>query len=96
MNYIVYKGTKILRTGSCSASMMVMQAGPGEKVMEGKLRDGESDCTQKMQGDQVVDKTPAEIEADNPTPVPVPEEEKTKHVTNKEWDALVARVAALK
>lgn len=91
MNYIVYKDKKILRTGACPASMMKKQAGPGERVREGVA----DDLTQKMQGDQVVDKTPEEIEADNPTPPPIQEEEKVKHVKNKDWDALVARVTAL-
>jgi len=91
MNYIVYKGNKILRTGSCPASMLSIQAKQGQMVKEGVA----NDRTQKMQGDQVVNKTPVEIEADNPTPVPVPEEDREKNVKNKDWNALEARVAAL-
>lgn len=95
MNFIVYKDKKILRTGSCPASMMSIQAGPGQKVKEGKLRDGTDDSTQKMQGDQVADKTPEEIEKENPTRPPIPEDEKTKHIKNKDWDDILLRLAAL-
>lgn len=90
-NYIVYKGDKILRTGSCPPSMLSIQARPGEKVIEGIAKDH----TQKMQGNKVVDKTAAEIEADNPTPQPIPEDEKQKHIKKKDWDGILARLEAL-
>ena len=96
-NYIVYNDStgKILRSGSCPMSMLAIQAGPGETVIEGKLPDGTDDRTQKIKGDQVVDKTPAEIEADNPTPVPIPKEDKIKSVQNKDWDDLIGRIEKL-
>ena len=95
MNYIVYKDKEILRTGSCPASMMNAQAGPGEYVKEGKLRNGTDDRTQKMQGDQVVDKTPSEIEADNPSIVPIPEEDRPTVISKKDWQALQNTVVDL-
>jgi len=90
--YIVYNTAgKILRTGSCPASMLEMQAHPGEKVIEGRA----NDYYQKMVGDKVVDKTPEEIEADNPTPAPIPDEDKPARITNKDLAALMQRVKDL-
>jgi len=93
--YIVYKGNKILRTGSCPVSMLSLQAGQGEKVIEGSLPSGTTDRTQKMQGNKVVNKTPQEIEHDNPPPTPIPVPDRYKKVKNKDWDAIVHRLEAL-
>ena len=84
-NFIVYNSTtgKILRTGNCPPSLYKLQVRAGESILIGKA----NDYSQKVSIDdkEVVNKTPAEIEADNPTPVEPPEGEKQKHIKNKEW-----------
>ena len=99
-NFIVYNSTtgKILRTGNCPPSLYKLQVRAGESIILGKA----NDYSQKIVDGEIVDKTPAEIEADNPTPVEPPEGEKQKHIKNKEWkeikdllEDLDKRVAAL-
>lgn len=78
MSYIIYnKAGEILRNIQCSSAMSKIQAKKDEFIMEGVA----NDATQKIEFDgfdvdgqpinpRVVDKTPEEIEADNP---PMPE-----------------------
>lgn len=102
-NYIVYNSDgKILVTGCCAETDFLLQAQDGEFVMEGVA----NDVTQKVEFDgldeenqpinpRVVDKTPAEIERDNPTPVPIPFEKKPALITNEQWENMQNRIAEL-
>lgn len=93
MNYIIYDETgKILRMVNCPSSLKYFQAGDGEFVMEGVA----DDTTQKIidvgiKG-KIVDKTPAEIEADNPTPPEIPFEERTARITNEQLQNVMKRL----
>lgn len=91
--FIVYDNTgKILRTGGCSDKDFFLQARDGEFVIEGKA----NDVTQKVANPgiagRVVNKTPEEIEADNPTPKPVPFEKRPAQVTNEQWQDVLGRL----
>lgn len=103
MKFLVHnqKG-KILRTGMCSGNDFSRQAHDGEFVME----DTANDLTQKIEFDgfdekgqpinsRVINKTPEEIEADNPTPPEIPFEQKPAHITNEQWQAVQNRLADL-
>lgn len=101
--FIVYnKNKKIERTCSAPLGMANMQAGPGEFVIEGVA----DDRNQKMEFDgldesgrpinpRLVDKSPAEILADNPPPPVVADEDKPARLTKKEVDLLMKRVKLL-
>ena len=89
IRFIVYKNTKILRTGHCPASMIAAQAGIGESVIEGTA----NDIRQKIIDDRVVNKSQAEIDAE--TPAPIPDEDRSASITKKQWQAIQDRVAAL-
>ncbi len=102
-NVIVYNEDKeIQRTVICPLGMANMQAGPGEFVIEGVA----DDQTQKMEFDGLdesgrpinpwlVDKSPAEILADNPPLPEVLEENKPARMTKGELAALVKRIENL-
>lgn len=91
-NYIVYDNSgTILRTGCCSKGDFFLQVGDGEFVMEGIA----NDVTQKIVDGKVVDKTPEEIEADNPTPIPVPFEKQPANITNEQWQNILNRISEL-
>ena len=75
---------------------------PGEFIMEGEA----DDATQKIDFDgfdvdgqpinpRVVDKTPEEIEADNPTPASMSLEKKPASITNKQWQDVLRRLRVL-
>ncbi len=88
-NFIVYDANrKILRTGGCPLGMVNMQAQAGAFAIEGVA----DDKTQKMEFDgfdsdgrpinpRLVDKTPAEILADNPPPPVIPDDDKPATIT---------------
>ena len=98
--FIVYDQNKeVLRTGNAPLGMVNMQAGPGEFTIEGTA----DDRKQKMEFDgldesgrpinpRLVDKTPAEIERDNPPPPVIPDEDKPAQMTKKELALLMQRV----
>jgi len=87
--FIVYNSKgQILRTGSCPDSIFFRQAHDGEFVIEGKA----NDVTQKIVGGKIVNKTPEEIEADNPTPIPVPFEKRPAQITNEQWQGILNRL----
>lgn len=98
--FIVYKlDKKISRTGGCSDKDFSLQAKDDEFVMEGEANDE----TQKIEFDgldeegqpinpRVVDKTPEEIEADNPTPLEIPEGERPACITNEQWRDVLNRL----
>lgn len=103
MNYIVYNITgKILRTVQCSPASSILQAKDGEFIAEGMA----NDVTQKIEfngldekgqpvNPRVIDKTPQEIETDNPL---IPEISKSKRpviITNGQWDDIMARIESL-
>jgi len=92
--FIVYNDEgKILRAGNCQDADFKRQAHSGEFVMK-----GEADAaTQKIVAGEIVDKTPEEIEATDPTvnPAPVPFEKQIAYITNKQWQDVLDRLAAL-
>ncbi len=103
MNYVVYNITgEILRTVQCSIKSSFLQAKDGEFITEGVA----NDVTQKIEFDgldekgqpvnpRVVDKTPQEIETDNP-PIPeVPHGRRPAHVTNAQWQDVLKRLDKL-
>lgn len=92
-NYIIYNVSgKILRTGTCSNADFEKQVGMGEFVMEGKA----NDSTQKIVGNEVVNKTPEEVETDKPPePEPVPFKQQPASITNANWQDILSRLADL-
>ncbi len=89
MNYIIYNASgKILRTGSCPASMFELQKREDQFIIEGKA-DGR---IKKIVDGKVVDKTPQEIANDNPPPKEMEYGDRRKFVTNKMWDDLIERI----
>lgn len=92
MKYIVYNNAgRILRTGKCQDKDISLQAGDSEFVIEGKA----NDVTQKVVGGRVVDKTPGEIEVDNP-PIPkLPLEKQIACITNEQWQNVLVRLDKL-
>jgi len=101
--YTVYNATKeILRTGGCSDGDFFKQARNSEFVVEGIA----NDITQKVEFDgldekgqpinpRVVDKTPEEIEADNPTPPEISFEKLPAQITNEQWQDVLKRLDKL-
>ena len=90
-NYIVYNTIgKILRTGVCGEDVR-SQAGENEYAIEGTA----NDVTQKIVDGEIVDKTPAEIEADNPAPIPLSLEKQPAHITNGQWQEIQDRLRLL-
>lgn len=91
-HFIVYNSLgKILRTGTCQDNRFFYQACENEFVKEGQA----NDATQKIVDGKVVDKTPEEIEADNPTPIPVPFEKQPANITNEQWQNILNRISEL-
>ena len=96
MKYIVYNTTgSIIRKVICPSSQCFLQAKDGEFVMEGTA----NDVTQKIINvgiaGVVVDKTPEEIEADNPTPKEIPFEKQLALITNEQWQDVLNKLTAL-
>ena len=99
-NYIVYnQDKKIQRTGSCPKDVFFLQAMGDDFVMEGIA----DDATQKIGFDgfdvdgqpinpRVVDKTDAEILADNPTLPEILFEKRTAHITNEQLQNILDRL----
>lgn len=97
-NFIIYnKEEKILSTGSCQDKDLKLQ-GIGNFILEGTA----NDVTQKVEFDgldidgqpinpRVVDKTPAEIEADNPIIPEIPEGQRLAYITNEQWQDVLNR-----
>lgn len=100
MSYIIYNEEgEILRIVQCSPAMSKIQPKEGEFIMEGTA----NGVTQKIKFDgldvdgqpinpRVVNKTPEEIEADNPVLPEIPFEKKLAHVTNKQWQDVLKRL----
>ena len=103
MNYIVYDNSgEILRIVVCSPAMSSLQARGGKFVMEG-IANG---STQKIEFDgldekgrpinpRVINKSPEEIEADNPTPSEISFEKRIAHITNEQWQDILDRLDKL-
>lgn len=88
-HFIVYnRQGKILRTGTCQKSTLLLQAQEGEFVMEGLA----NDVTQKIVNNKIINKTTEEIKADNPTPIPIPLEKQFAHITNEQWKKVLNRL----
>jgi len=92
-NYIVYRERdgRIQRTGICSDNVLNQQAKENELVIEGIANDRK----QKIIDGKIVNKTPQEIEADNPTPAPIPFEKKPANITNEQWQEVLDRISVL-
>ena len=101
--FTVFNNQKeILRTGSCSKRDFLLQIQQGEYITEGFS----DTLTQKVEFDgfddkgqpinpRVVDKTPEEIETDNPTPPKIPFEKQTANITNKQLQDILNRLNTL-
>jgi len=96
-NFIVYNSQgKILRSGTCQDSTFYLQANESEFVKEGTA----NDITQKIinvgVNGKIIDKTPEEIEAEKPPqPKSLPHEKQTAHITNEQWQDVLARLNKL-
>ncbi|MBA7608068.1 hypothetical protein ES703_15243 [subsurface metagenome] len=92
MKYIIYnKLGKILRVVQCPSTEKKSQVHKDEFVMEGQA----DDITQKIVNGKIVDKTPEEVKADNPSPSEVPESERPARITNKQWQDVQDRLTRL-
>lgn len=102
-SYIVFNQIReTLRTGFCLDKDILLQAKESEFVMEGTT----NDVTQKIEFDglddkgqpvnpRVVDKTPEEIERDNPKTKPIPFEKRSAQITNEQWQDVLDRLDKL-
>ena len=105
-NFIVYdKQGKILRPGRCQDNTFYRQAKNDEFIMQGVA----NDVTQKIEFDdgldidgqpinpRVINKTPEEIEIDNPTLKykPPPFEKQQAHITNEQWQDVRDKLVVL-
>jgi len=59
-----------------------------ETVIEGFI----DQRKQKIVGGKVVNKTAAEIEADNPAPPEIPESQRSANITNEQWQGILNRL----
>ncbi len=92
MKFIVYnKVGKITRAGHCQPSVFNKQAGPEEFVIEGQA----NDVRQKIIDGKIVNKTPVEIQLDNPKSPKVPHERKRANITNKQLNNIMDRLKRL-
>ena len=103
MKFILFnKFGKALAAGHCQDAAFSKQAGEGEFVIEGII----NDVTQKIEFDgldedgqpinpRVVDKTPAEVEIDNPKTKPKPFKDKQAKITNKQLQSILNRLEQL-
>lgn len=90
MSYIIYDKTgRILRVVDCSKTLKHLQAKEGEFIIEGFA----NDLTQKIVDGKVVDKTPEEIEIDDPPPLPPLETPIL--ITKKQWQGVLKRLEVL-
>ncbi len=101
INCIIYnKAGKIFRAIQCSPAMSKIQAKENEFMMEGIA----NDATQKIKFDgfdvdgqpinpRVVDKTPEEIEADNPLELPVGQQ--LAQITIEQWQDVLKKLDKL-
>ncbi len=89
-NFVVYdESGKILRTGSCGDKDFYRQCHVDEYIMEGQA----DDIKQKIVDDEVVNKTPEELETEK-LPI-VPKSECLACITNKQWQAVLDRITTL-
>ena len=102
MRYAIYnKEGEIIRIVGCPPEYAESQVKDDEGIIEAP-RDV-NDVTQKIEFDgfdekgqpinpRVVNKTPAEIEADNPAPIPLSLEKQPAHITNEQWQGILNRL----
>ena len=93
MNYMVYHNItgNITKTGTCSPSILSAQAGPNETAIENV--GNWNDIDHKIVNGSVVECT--QQEKDDKVPKPESYANKTKHLSNKDWDEVIARMDAL-
>lgn len=98
--FIVYnKDGKILRHGGCPDYNFNLQAQENEFVMEGTANDLKQkveffwDIDHNPIDPRVINKTPEEIEAENPPDVQF--EKQIAHITNKQWQDVLVRLDKL-
>lgn len=95
--FIIYnKKGEILRTGLCQEETFRLQSQDGEFVMEGSA----NALTQKIivnpnLAGMLVNKTPEEIEKDNPPPRRIPKAERPAFITNEQWQDVLDRLGKL-
>jgi len=94
MKYLVYDANgEIKRTGSCPASMLAIQAGDGETVIENT--DNAGDLTHKVVNGKIKNLTKAEKDVKKPKVIVIPDEDKPANIKKKDWDAVIKRLEAL-
>lgn len=71
--------------------MSLLQAKEDEFVMEGTA----NDTTQKIVNGKIVNKTPEEIERDNPAPPEIPKGKRHAQITNEQWQNVLNRLEKL-
>lgn len=92
MKFVVYDSDgKILRGGHCQASTFDHQAQDGEFVMERSA----NDVRQKIVAGKIIDKTPTEIEQDNPSRVPLSFGNRPVKITNGQLQSILQRLDAI-
>lgn len=80
---------EILRTGVCPNKDFKLQTQGAEKIIEGFC----DTKRQKIVDDEIVDKTPEEIEADKP--VEIPFEKRRAGITKGQWQEVLDRIRVL-
>jgi len=83
------KSGRILRTGGCPRDIFELQAHKDEFIIEGTA----NDVTQKIVDGKVTNKTSEEIEAEKLPKISF--EERTTHITNKQWQEVLDRIKEL-
>ena len=86
---------KIIRTGVCSNSSFTLQAGKGEGIIKQTINFN----TQKILNGKIVDKTPADLEAEQKETErkkkEIPFEKQQAHITNEQYQSLLIRLTKL-
>lgn len=92
MKFVVYdsKG-QIIRGGHCQSSTFAHQAREGEFVIEAVA----NDVRQKVVDGKIVDKTPEEIEIDNPKTKLKPHKKRRANITNEQLQGILDRLELL-
>lgn len=95
-NFIVYDiQGKILRTGICRDSTFYRQANDGEFVMEGRANDATQKIINAGVKGKIINRTPQEIETDNPITPEIPESQRPAHITNEQLQDVLKRLKTL-
>jgi len=75
--------------------MSKIQAKEGEFIMEGEINDSIQKIVGQGKFRRIVNKTPQEIETDNPSPPEISESQRPAYITNKQWQDVLKRLKKL-